>query len=135
MNMKTTWASISCAALVAAALPVHDAIADLTPAERAAGWTVLFDGASTEAWRGYRRDDVPAGWQVVDGALTRTDAGGDIVTVEQFADFVLEPFDEREREDAEISVIEAADATLEWLRSGDLEACMTRFHTRWNQGP
>lgn len=51
------------------------------------------------------------------------------------ADFVLQPFDEREREDAEISVIEAADATLDWLRSGDLEACMTRFHTRWNQGP
>lgn len=51
------------------------------------------------------------------------------------ADFVLEPFDERQREDAEISVIEAAEATLDWLRTGDLEACMTRFHTRWNQGP
>ena len=51
------------------------------------------------------------------------------------ADFVLEPFDERDREDAEISVIEAADATLEWLRSGDLNACMTRFHEKWNQGP
>ena len=43
-------------------------------------WVSLFDGETTDGWRGYRRDEMPAGWQVVDGALTRTDAGGDIVT-------------------------------------------------------
>jgi len=33
---------------------------------------------------------VPAGWQVVDGALTRVDAGGDLVSLEEYADFELE---------------------------------------------
>jgi len=31
-------------------------------------------------------------------------------------------------------VAEAADAVFAWLRSGDIGACMTRFHSRWNQG-
>ncbi len=61
----------------------------LTDEERAAGWHLLFDGQSTAGWRGYMRGDMPAGWQVVDGALTRVAAAGDIITVEQFADFEL----------------------------------------------
>jgi hypothetical protein len=32
---------------------------------------------------------MPAGWSVVDGALTRTGQGGDIVTTEEFGDFEL----------------------------------------------
>ena len=36
---------------------------------------------------------------------------------------------------AEIAVAEAADAALHWLITGDVEQCMTRFHSRWNQGP
>ena len=36
---------------------------------------------------------------------------------------------------AEIAVAEAADAAFDWLRHGDVEQCMTRFHSRWNQGP
>ena len=40
----------------------------LTPAEHAAGWTVLFDGSSTAAWRGYRRAGFPeSGWIIDDG--------------------------------------------------------------------
>jgi hypothetical protein len=54
------------------------------------GWRPLFDGRTTAGWRGYRSQEVPAGWQVVDGALTRVDGGGDIVTTEQFGDFELE---------------------------------------------
>jgi hypothetical protein len=30
-------------------------------------------------------------------------------------------------------VEEAALAIWEWLSTGDLEACMTRYHSRWNQ--
>jgi hypothetical protein len=33
---------------------------------------------------------MPAGWQVVDGALTRVAAGGDIVTRDKYANFELE---------------------------------------------
>lgn len=61
----------------------------LTAEERAAGWRLLFDGESTEGWRGYMREDMPGGWRVEDGTLTRAAAGGDIVTTETFADFEL----------------------------------------------
>ena len=53
-------------------------------------WTVLFDGSSTAAWRGFKKTDLPSGWQIVDGALTRVSGGGDIITRDQFGDFELE---------------------------------------------
>lgn len=53
-------------------------------------WTWLFDGQSTDAWRGFKRDTMPGGWQIVDGALTRVAGGGDIITREKFTDFELE---------------------------------------------
>jgi hypothetical protein len=59
----------------------------LSDAERAAGWRLLFDGRTTASWRGFRQSGVPAGWQAIDGALTRVGAGGDLITVEQFANF------------------------------------------------
>src|SRR5262245_37379479 len=49
----------------------------------------LFDGKTTAGWRGYRQKQLPSGWQVVDGALTRVGAGGDIISVDQFGDFEL----------------------------------------------
>src|SRR5438128_2714433 len=61
----------------------------LTPADRAAGWRLLFDGKTTAGWRGFKMDSPPSGWQVVNGALTRVAAAGDIVTREQFRDFEL----------------------------------------------
>ncbi len=70
----------------------------LTEAERAAGWRLLFDGETTDGWRGYNRAEFPdTGWAVVDGMLvvgaTSTDpdvaVGGDIVTTESFSDFDL----------------------------------------------
>jgi hypothetical protein len=64
-------------------------VSALTPDERAAGWRPLFDGSTTAGWRGYRRADMPRGWQVVDGALTRAGEGGDIITNDQFENFEL----------------------------------------------
>ncbi|MGQ0715530.1 MAG: 3-keto-disaccharide hydrolase [Gemmatimonadaceae bacterium] len=61
----------------------------LTAEERAGGWRSLFDGATTTGWRGYKRSDVPNGWRVVDGALTRVGGGGDLITTEQFGNFEL----------------------------------------------
>jgi PTH1 family peptidyl-tRNA hydrolase len=49
------------------------------------------------------------------------------------ARYVLRPFPPNERVEAEISVAEAAEAVLDWLETGDLEGCMTRFHSRWNE--
>jgi hypothetical protein len=74
----------------AAQTPVSTSLNALTPAERAAGWRLLFDGRTTSGWRNYRRDSIGAGWQVVDGALTRAGPrAGDIVTREKFRNFEL----------------------------------------------
>jgi hypothetical protein len=50
---------------------------------------VLFDGTTTDEWRGYNRKEMPEGWVIEDGCLHRKGAGGDIVTREQFDDFEL----------------------------------------------
>ena len=57
------------------------------------GWIALFDGTDLSAWRGYQREDVPAGWQARDGLLVfdpSAGEGGDLVTRESFGDFELE---------------------------------------------
>jgi len=60
----------------------------LTDAEKAAGWKLLFDGKDAAAnWRGYKKDTLPGGWAVQDGALVRKEKGGDIITKEQFESF------------------------------------------------
>lgn len=61
----------------------------LSAEERAEGWRLLFDGRTTEEWRGYQLDEVPEGWAVEDGTLARVGPGGDLITVEQFSDFEL----------------------------------------------
>jgi hypothetical protein len=71
----------------------------LTEEEKQAGWRLLFDGKTTEGWRGYKMDKMPPGWKVIDGALVRVSGGAggkgagggdDIITVEQFDDFELQ---------------------------------------------
>jgi serine/threonine protein kinase len=46
---------------------------ELTAAEQAAGWRLLFDGRSFEGWKVFRSGDKPRGWWVVDGQM-RADA-------------------------------------------------------------
>jgi hypothetical protein len=68
-------------------------------AEKKTGWRSLFDGKTTEGWRGYKMDKMPPGWKVIDGALVRVSGGAggkgagggdDIITVEQFDNFELQ---------------------------------------------
>lgn len=66
----------------------------LTDAEKADGWSLLFDGTGPASFRGYRQKDFPGtGWSVepVDGAPAIRHVagagGGDIITREQFASF------------------------------------------------
>lgn len=69
----------------------------LSDDEKRNSWTLLFDGETTEGWRGYNKDTFPErGWKVEDGILTidgsggdEAGSGGDIVTTETFGDFVL----------------------------------------------
>lgn len=63
----------------------------LTGAEQAAGWKLLFDGQTTNGWRNFKKADVSQGWQVIDGALCRVNkSAGDIISNEQYDNFVLE---------------------------------------------
>ncbi len=52
-------------------------------------WQTLFDGKSTDAWRGYNKDAMPDKWSVEDGMLVGN-GGGDIITKEKYQDFELE---------------------------------------------
>ncbi len=66
---------------------ITDAVEEVKEVVR---WETLFDGSSTEHWRGYRKEGFPAkGWLVEDGALhvVAGGGGGDIVTVDQYDDF------------------------------------------------
>lgn len=65
------------------------AVNTLSAAEKKAGWKLLFDGKTIDAWRGYQQADLPPEWTVVDGTITKVKTTNDIVTREQFADFEL----------------------------------------------
>lgn len=70
----------------------------LSAAEKAAGWRLLWDGKTTDGWRGARLQEFPkGGWTIREGELivnetggVESAAGGDIVTCEKFADFELQ---------------------------------------------
>ncbi len=61
----------------------------LSEAEEAEGWRLLFDGRTTAGWHGFGQEQMPGGWQVIDGCLVRTGPGGDISTDEEFGNFEL----------------------------------------------
>ena len=70
----------------------------LTEVQVAQGWRLLWDGASTNGWRGATLSGFPDhGWTIRDGVLSVDAAaggestnGGDIITREEFANFELE---------------------------------------------
>lgn len=72
--------------------PVAQAPNTLTPAEKAAGWRLLFDGTTTTGWHVFGRDKVE-GWDIADGTLIALGKGGDhandIVTNEDYENFEL----------------------------------------------
>jgi hypothetical protein len=56
----------------------------LVESERNAGWQLLFDGRTTNGWRGYNMQGVPGDWEVENGTLTVNGTGGgeeqDVIT-------------------------------------------------------
>lgn len=79
--------------------PEDEAIAELTSLPEIDGWVELFDGKTTKGWRTYGKETIGKSWMVEDGALvldvvqdgdhTRTEDGGDIITVGQYENFEL----------------------------------------------
>ena len=71
----------------ALASDVHN---QLTPAEAAAGWQLLFDGESLEHWRTYQKPAPDLQWQAVKGELVLTRrGGGDLLSKGTWANFEL----------------------------------------------
>ena len=68
----------------------------LTSKEKRQGFELLFDGESTEGWRGYRKETFPSRWIIDEGAIhfqsSATEGvealeGGDIIFDKMYGDF------------------------------------------------
>lgn len=79
-------------------IPQINTIANtISPREKAEGWSLLWDGKTTNGWRGAKLSEFPAkGWVIEDGILKvmKSDGGesangGDIITTKKYRNFVL----------------------------------------------
>jgi hypothetical protein len=65
----------------------------LTKNEKDKGWVLLFNGTTTDGWRGYNLDVFPDCWILEDGALTMTTQGRaesqDIISNKKYSSFAL----------------------------------------------
>lgn len=68
----------------------------LTEAEKADGWISMFDGKTSNGWRGYGKENFPAAWEIVDGTIHMVGSGrgeagdaegGDILYDKEFQNF------------------------------------------------
>jgi hypothetical protein len=96
---------IACSILLAGAIAAAGGVQDketamanrLSDEEKRAGWLLLFDGATLDGWRGYKRPDAAATrWKTESGLLTVDPAEGkdtrgalDLITRETFDNFEL----------------------------------------------
>lgn len=70
---------------------------NISPLEAKDGWKLLWNGKTTEGWRGARLSTFPdKGWSITDGILkvhksggAESSNGGDIVTTKQYKNFML----------------------------------------------
>ena len=91
----------------------------LTSDEKNNGWKLLWDGKTTDGWRGAKLDKFPdSGWTIEDGVLTvrasggeESAAGGDIVTTQQYSDFELK---------VDFKITEGANSGIKYFVDTDL---------------
>ncbi|MFK7960619.1 MAG: DUF1080 domain-containing protein [Phycisphaerales bacterium] len=100
VSAPSSWA-LAAVAIAVSAAPVMatstaataDAAAaaiQLSPADVAGGWEMLFDGTNARAFRGFQLPGMPeSGWTIEDGCLVTNGVGADIITKRQFGDFEL----------------------------------------------
>jgi hypothetical protein len=73
-------------------LPLQNKDNTLSAAEKKAGWTLLFDGQTTNGWRAYNNKPSD-GWEIVHGELHCKETGvqhrADLMTVDEYGDFEL----------------------------------------------
>jgi hypothetical protein len=68
----------------------------LTAKEKEDGWILMFDGETSDGWRGYGREDFPGDWKIEDGSIymaasgrgeAGSQDGGDIIYDREFENF------------------------------------------------
>ena len=70
----------------------------LTEAEKAAGWKLLFDGKKIDGWRNFKKQTIGSGWVIDDEAIHlnsvprpdggwQVEDGGDIITQDEYEKF------------------------------------------------
>ena len=71
----------------------------LSEDQKSKGWRFLWDGKTTNGWRGAKLNNFPkVGWEIIDGGILKvlssdgleSGGGGDIVTKKKFSNFELE---------------------------------------------
>jgi hypothetical protein len=83
---------VACAALSGCATSTDDCCKPEAKPGSKSGWTILFDGKSTDALRAYNQKSFPGKYWVLDGDALKTIPGEavDIMTKEKYRDFELE---------------------------------------------
>lgn len=85
------------AAIVTVSIWAQETPNTLSESEKNEGWKLLWDGKTTEGWRGAKLDHFPTkGWSIVNGILKvhksgggESANGGDIVTTRPYKNFIL----------------------------------------------
>jgi len=83
--------------VLATTVPLKQNFNTLTKTELESGWKLLWDGKTSTGWKSSRSDAFPAnGWEMKNGILSVVESdgaessrGGDIVTTENYGNFVL----------------------------------------------
>lgn len=91
----------------------------LSPREAKEGWALLWDGKTTEGWRGAKISSFPAnGWKIENGLLkvvksdgTESANGGDIVTTRKYKNFILK---------VDFKITEGANSGIKYFVNPDL---------------
>ena len=96
MTRRTLFAAFLASLLAAPACRIFaadepakaDATANtLTDDEKKAGWTLLFDGKTTEGFRSWGRQDLNPRWLVEEGTLCHKTNAGDMSTTKEYGSF------------------------------------------------
>jgi hypothetical protein len=96
LSLLFVFGSVVAGAAPLAAQPACQGVNTLTAAEKAAGWVLLFDGATMKGWHGYNGQKTPA-WKVANCSLETagtegnygSDTRADIASDQQFTNFEL----------------------------------------------
>ena len=91
----------------------------ISPNEAKEGWALLWDGKTSEGWRGARLNSFPEkGWKMEDGILkvmksggAESANGGDIVTTKKYKNFILK---------VDFKITEGANSGVKYFVSPDM---------------